>query len=295
MPEYTVLVVTVDWAIAGVLLGSVSGVPAAQVPAVAEVGRQAVPIAQIAALEPGAQAAPEAIVLRQTPVPVMVLQSRPVSQRGASARQAVPPAVPGRRQAPVAEPAALATQVAFIEQMVVALFVSQAPAGATTARQTPPVVPEHSSGESQRGEAERQLPPWAPWATQVEAPARVTQLVPAAQTFITRSGSHAAPAATAVRQRELLEVAEPLHTSAPSQAVPVPRQAPLSAPSAMQVPVVAPVAAEQIEPIAQTLVAPVGSHMPPAATVAISVTESSKVPCAVKPVPTGGVYPATTM
>jgi len=215
-----------------------------QVPAVGEVGRQAVPTAQTSAMLPGTQAAPAATERRQMPLPVMELQSRPVSQRGAASRQAVPATVPAARQVPMAEPGADAMQVALIAQMVVTLLVSQAAPTATTARHTPLPLLEHSRPVSQRGESARQEPPWAPWATQVEAPERVTQLVPVAQTFITPVGSQAAPAATAVRQREKDEVAEPLQARPASQAVPVARQRPLAAPSAMQVPMVAPAVAE---------------------------------------------------
>ena len=89
------------------------------------------------------------------------LQSSPVSQRGAAARQAVPAAVPEARQVPMAAPGVVATQLPPVAQTVVVLLGSQAPPAATTVRQTPDA--EQASMPSQRGSVARQAVPASVW------------------------------------------------------------------------------------------------------------------------------------
>jgi len=128
----------------------------------------------------------------------------------------------------------------------------------------------------------RQEPPRVPAATQVPivAPEGMTQVEPVAQMVLVVL--HMPPAITRVRQMPEPVVEE--HCRPMSQRLVMPsRQLPLRAPSATQVPIMAPVGVTQREPVAQELAAPVGSHMPPGITVAISVTESSNAPCAVLP------------
>ena len=59
------------------------------------------------------------------------------------------------------------------------------------------------------------------------------------------------------------------------------RQEPPRAPSATQVE--APLAVTQVEPMAQMVVPPIGSHAAPTAAVVTSVTVSSNVPCSARP------------
>jgi hypothetical protein len=166
---------------------------------------------------------------------VAVAQARPASQ-----------GVPVRRQAPPLRPPVFTQRLAVVQ----------------------------SSPVSQRGAAARQTPVTAPSATQVLAVPAVTHALPAAQALATPLASQAAPAATAVRQRELVLVTAPEHARPASQAEPAARQrAPAAAPSATQV--LAPAAVRQRLPATQALAAPVGSHAPPMATAAISVTVSS--------------------
>ncbi len=88
--------------------------------------------------------------------------------------------------------------------------------------------------------------------------------------------SQAPPTATMARQVPAPEVDE--HSKEVSQRGAAVRQAAPRAPSAVQVPGVVAEPPTQVAPVAQMLVTPAGSHMPPTATVATSVTESSKVP-----------------